>query len=89
MPFFAGVCLCLYFSYHTVSGHRSYSLLSDLTSVYQAKEAELLSLQAESASVEYKVAGMRPGSISADMLEERVRLMLGYKRVDEIVVLVH
>ncbi|MBV1928923.1 MAG: septum formation initiator family protein [Gammaproteobacteria bacterium] len=87
MPFFAGICLCLYFSYHTISGNRSYARLSDLTSVHQDKKDDLLTLEGEREIVSLQVSRMRPGSLSADMLEERARLMLGYKRADEVVVI--
>lgn len=87
MPFFAGICLCMYFSYHTISGNRSYARLSELTSVHQGKKDDLSTLKGERDVVGLQVSRMRPGSISADMLEERARLMLGYKRVDEVVVI--
>lgn len=89
MPFFAGICLCMYFSYHTVSGQRSYTRLSELTSVHQGKKYDLSSLKHERERVSLQVSRMRPGSLAADMLEERARLMLGYKRIDEVIVLEH
>ena len=89
IPLFVGICLCLYFSYHTVSGQRSYTRLSTLTSVSLEKQKTLDVLTQEKDAVQVKVARMRPGSISADMLEERVRFVLGYKHRDEIVVLGH
>lgn len=89
IPLFVGFCLCLYFSYHTISGHRSYTRLSTLTSVSHEKQQILGVLRQEKKEVKVKVVRMRPGSLSADMLEERVRFVLGYKHRDEIIVLGH
>lgn len=89
IPLFVGLCLCLYFSYHTVSGQRSYARLSTLTSVSHEKQQTLDILRQEKEAVQVRVVRMRPSSLSADMLEERVRFVLGYKHRDEIVVLGH
>lgn len=89
IPLLVGLCLCLYFSYHTVSGQRSYARLSSLTSVSQDKQDALGVLRQEKAAVQTRVVRMRPDTLSVDMLEERVRFVLGYKHKDEIVVLGH
>lgn len=89
IPLFAGLCLCLYFSYHTVSGQRSYTRLSTLTSVSLEKQETLDVLRQEKGRVQESVVRMRPASLSADMLEERVRFVLGYKHRDEVIVLGH
>ncbi len=44
-------------------------------------------LQAERQHLEQKVRMLRPGSVSYDLLEERVRAVLGYKYADEVAVL--
>lgn len=84
----AGICLCFYFSYHIVSGHRSYSRLSELSHQSALKEVYLEGLKAERSVLEEKVAMMRSGSLSADMVEERARFMLGYQSEDEYSVFV-
>lgn len=89
MPLFVGLCLCLYFSYHTISGQRSYTRLSTLTSMSHEKQQALGVLRQEKKAVQVNVVRMRPSSLSADMLEERVRFVLGYKHRDEIIVLGH
>ncbi len=38
-------------------------------------------------ALEGRVIMMRPGSINKDLLEERVRLVLGYKHKDELTIL--
>ncbi len=44
-------------------------------------------LQTERQLLEQKVRMLRPGSVSKDLLEERVRAVLGYKYADEVAVL--
>ena len=81
-----GVCLCLYFSYHILAGHRSYSRLSHLSYVSQQKSSDLIALKKDRSMIEVKVRMMRPDSLSVDMVEEQARLVLGYKRQGELVV---
>jgi cell division protein FtsB len=82
-----GVCLCFYFAYHAFFGSRSVLQLISLN-----RNIETMSLQADFASaeriaLEKKVAMMRPGSLSKDLLEERARMVLGYKGDGEIAIL--
>ncbi len=81
------ICLCLYFSYHLIAGHRSYSRLSNISYIAQVKGSDLDSLIEERSLIEKKVLMMRPDTLSADLLEERVRLVLGYKLDSELVVI--
>jgi cell division protein FtsB len=82
-----GICLCVYFSYHTIQGERSLvrlmQLKQDITA--QAYMDDLLSQ--ERIALEDKVKKMRPESIDYDMAEEQARIVLGYVRPDEVVVL--
>jgi len=40
-------------------------------------------------SLERKVTMLRPGTINADFLEERARLILGYKAPEELIIIEH
>ena len=82
-----GVMLCLYFSYHTVFGHRSILTLTKLENKIELAVANNDDATQERQTLEAKVLAMRPDSINPDMLEERARSVLGYKRVDEVMVL--
>ena len=82
-----GVMLCLYFSYHTVFGHRSILALHGLEKQIEVAVAKRDIESEKRQSLEYKVVSMRPDSINPDLLEERARSVLGYKRVDEVLVL--
>lgn len=87
LPLFAGVCLFVYFLHHTFSGNRSYSELSRLSTTLEEKISTLDTLTQESTELQEKVSMMRSSSLSADMLEEQARFILGYKFQDEIVFL--
>ncbi len=81
-----GICLSVYFSYHAIQGNRSYlrlmSLERDITETSAAYEA----LKNERTAIEDKVVMLRPGSINRDLLEERARLVLGYRHPDEMAI---
>lgn len=82
-----GICLSVYFSYHLVAGHRGYFKLRSLENRIVEQEAHLNVLQQEREEIETKVKMMRPGSIDRDLLEERVRYVLGYNAPDEVVLI--
>ena len=78
-----GICLCVYFSYHAIQGERSYLQLLSLNKTLEHTKSEYAALKSEKDALERKVVMMRPGSINADLLEERVRAVLGYRHKDE------
>lgn len=82
-----GFCLCFYFSYHVVSGERSYLRLMSLERGIQRLTQQQDDLSGQRKALENKVAMLRPGSIDPDLLEERARVVLGYHHPDEIVVI--
>lgn len=82
-----GVMLCMYFSYHAVFGHRSVLALSSLNAQIETSVAKGDIVSSERQYLEGRVLAMRPDSMNPDMVEERARTILGYKRVDEVVVL--
>lgn len=81
-----GLSLSVYFIYHTVSGARSYSYLQALGGRVAQEKVAYRAISGKRAELEKRVVMMRPGTLSRDLLEERVRLVLGYKRPDELVV---
>lgn len=74
----------IYFSYHALMGDRGYLKYMGLQHQVQDVSAQLASLKTEREQLESKVVQMRPGSINYDLLEERVRLVLGYSFSDEL-----
>ena len=80
-----GVCLCLYFIYHAVYGQRSLMRLSEVNHTIETMSLEGDTLHTQRVALGDRVKMLRPGSINKDLLEERVRLMLGYSDSDEVV----
>ena len=78
-----GFCLCAYFSYHMTQGDRSYMHFMSLKNDIEDVTTDHNFLKNERQLLEKKVVMLRPGSINKDLLEERVRLVLGYKHPDE------
>ena len=78
-----GLCLRFYFAYHLVAGQRGYLRLMALEHKVAEASAEYETLKTERKNIETKVVMMRPGSIDRDLLEERVRYVLGYRYADE------
>ena len=79
--------LCLYFSYHSIFGHRSILTLNALESQVEKQVSNRDNINYKRQILELKVASMRPDSLNPDLVEERARSVLGYKRVDEVHVL--
>lgn len=82
-----GICLSFYFSYHLIAGERGYFRLMSLESQVAQTEQTLQNLTAEREYLESRVVMMRPGSIDKDLLEERARYVLGYRYMDELILL--
>lgn len=82
-----GICLAVYFGYHLIGGERSYLRLISLNFQTSAAERELALKSAEREALEQRVVMMRPGSVNADLLEERARRVLGFHYPDEKVIL--
>src|SRR5262245_50890563 len=82
-----GLCLCLYFAYHAISGNRSLMRMMTLRSQIETLTAERDMLTVERVALEEKVSMMRPGSLNKDLLEERARVVLGYKNENDVVIL--
>ncbi len=73
-----GVSLCLYFSYHLLQGDRSALRLASLNSSIATMSQDYDAARLNRVEIEEKVLMMRPGSLNKDLLEERVRFVLGY-----------
>lgn len=60
-----------------------------LNASIEQKADDYEALKTDRLALERKVKMLRPGTINADFLEERARLVLGYKSKDELVILQH
>ena len=81
-----GLFLCVYFGYHLMAGERSYLRYTLLQNDIRIEEQKLDALRAKHDTLETRVAAMRPGQISPDLLEEQARGILGYVKPDEYMI---
>jgi len=88
-PLLMGLCLCFYFTYHTVHGNRSIMRLYGLERQIETTTLKEQRLVAEKVALQKKNSMMRPGSEDKYLLEERVRVVLGYRSPDDYTVLNH
>jgi cell division protein FtsB len=79
-----GVSLCVYFSYFLVQGDRSYTRLMGMKIAVERETKALSAMTDDRMKLEQKVTMLRPGSINPDYLEERARIMLGYRAPDDM-----
>lgn len=81
------VFLIVYFAFHAFQGENSLAALKRL----EAQERELAALAAdvaaERAGLEMRTSKLDSRSIDPDMLEEQVRLRLGFTHPDEVILL--
>lgn len=82
-----GLCLCVYFAWHVVAGERSMFRLMSVERSIVKISAEYEREHAKREQLEARVIKLRPASIDPDLLEERARIVLGYARPDEHVVI--
>lgn len=78
-----GLGLCFYFSYHLLQGERSYFRLLSLQQNIVTLKAESEKMKADHQALETRVSMLRSGSIDKDLLEERARIVLGYRNLGE------
>lgn len=78
-----GVCLTVYFAYHAILGERSALRLMAINHAVERVSEDVEHLHRDRVALESRVAKMRPGQVDRDLLEERARLVLGFRRPDE------
>ena len=76
-----------YFIYHSIQGDRGILAWMHLQERLIKIQSELKKITQDREELEEKIQGLRPESIKRDLLDQQVRLQLGYIRPDEIVIL--
>lgn len=84
-----GIVAVSYFAYHTVHGDRGVLAYIQMRERVQEAEVRYELLERERNYWEHRVQLLNPSSIDPDMLDERVRIMLGYARADDLVILLN
>jgi len=70
--------LIFYFAFHALTGERGLLLARQRRETLAAKEAELVQLRAERRDLEIRARLLRNDDLSADLLEERAHVLLGF-----------
>lgn len=84
-----GMSVVVYFAYHAVQGDRGLLALGKLRGEVDTLQAEVLDVRNARFELDAKVTMLRVATLDPDLLEERARLLLGYGRDDELVVILH
>lgn len=77
----------IYFGFHLMHGDMGYFALRGVDQKLVAAREKHAYLLAERETLENRVKLLRPGSIDLDMLDERVRVVLGFVDPDERVLI--
>jgi cell division protein FtsB len=78
LPTAALAFLIFYFGFHALTGDRGLLLSRQRREVLVAKQVELTQLRAERRDLEIRAHLLRDQSLSADLLEERAHVLLGF-----------
>jgi cell division protein FtsB len=70
--------LIFYFGFQALTGDRGFLAITRRSATLEQKTAELAKLRAERADLETRARLLRDESLSADLLEERARSLLGF-----------
>lgn len=81
------VFLIAYFAFHAFQGENSLAALKRLEAQQQELSAIAAEVAGERAGLEMRTAKLDYRNIDPDMLEEQVRLRLGFTHPDEVILL--
>jgi cell division protein FtsB len=71
-------CLIFYFGFHALTGDRGLLGARRRAALLAARQDELVQLRGERAELEVRAHLLRDESLSADLLEERAHVLLGF-----------
>ena len=77
LPTAAFALLIVYFTFHALTGDRGLLSSSQRTATLQQRRKELDRIHAQRMDLEARARLLRDGNLSADLLEERARVLLG------------
>ncbi len=78
LPTAALAFLIFYFGFHALTGDRGILTSSQRNATLVAKNRELAAVRAQRQDLEVRARLLRDTSLSADLLEERARSLLGF-----------
>ena len=71
-------CLIFYFGFHALTGDRGLLGARQRAALLAARQGELVQLRTQRAELEVRARLLRDESLSADLLEERAHVLLGF-----------
>jgi cell division protein FtsB len=80
-------CAIGYFSYHLVQGDYGLIAWARLAQEIETTKVEKARVAADRAELEHRVSLLKNTSLDPDLLDERVRDVLGYARPGDIIIL--
>jgi cell division protein FtsB len=81
------MAVLIYFSYHLIEGNHGWRAWRTLEQDIEISQKELEDLKEKEDEITNKVTLLRSDSLDEDMLDERVRAMLGNAKESEIIVI--
>lgn len=78
LPTAAIAALCCYFGVQAATGDRGLLERAERVALLEQRHAELKAVNAEREDLQARAELLRDDHLSADLLEERARVMLGY-----------
>ena len=84
-----GMTVVVYFAYHAVQGDRGLLALGKLRGEVNTLQAQVLDVRNERFELQNKAHMLRPETLDPDLLEERARVLLGFGKPDEWIVIIH
>ena len=79
-------CWIGYFAYGAVVGATGFRVLASLRAEEAAKAAEVADLTTERRRLEQVATQLNPRSLDADMVDEKIRVVLGYVEEGDVVI---
>jgi cell division protein FtsB len=79
-------CWIAYLAYGAFAGAAGFRVLRDLNIELDARRAEVAELEARRAALEKRADLLNPKSLDPDMIDERIRAVLGFAREGDIVI---
>ncbi|WP_374534470.1 septum formation initiator family protein [Phenylobacterium sp.] len=86
LPTAALAFLIVYFGFHAFTGERGLLSSTQRDATLAAKSKELAELRTQRQDLEARAKLLRDSSLSADLLEERARSLLGFTHPNDYVI---
>ena len=86
LPIAALAFLIVYFGFHAFTGERGLLSSTQRDAALAAKSKELADLRTQRQDLEARALLLRDSSLSADLLEERARSLLGFAHPNDYVI---